>query len=141
VIVRHMLDGEGPGTPQGNRDGRIIAVRFAEQRDIDLRDVGAEEEGDGPVQNDPQPAIPARHLEQVVRAPDPPRDEAREMQPEDLDDGARTAYDATASERIGAASDDWCSTRGVSRTECPNGSVIRNAEQDSSVSASRGRTV
>jgi hypothetical protein len=65
--------------------GRLIVL----DRQVDLRDVGPEHERDRPVEDHPHPAVPARHLEEVVRPPDPPRDETGQPQPEDLRDAPR----------------------------------------------------
>ena len=46
--------------------------------EVDFRDVWPEEERDRPVEHDAEPALPTRHLEQVVRSPQPPREDSRE---------------------------------------------------------------
>ena len=48
---------------------------------LDLGDVRPEEQRHRPVEHDPEPPVPAGHLQQVVGPPDPPRRKAGEPQP------------------------------------------------------------
>src|SRR5262245_37238426 len=58
---------------------------------LHLRDIGAEEERDRPVENDAKATVPARHLKEVVGPPDPPGRKAGEAHAEHEGHRARVA--------------------------------------------------
>ncbi len=64
--------------------GGVGGVFFAEK--IEFDGIVFEEEGDGPVEDDAKAAFPARHLHDVVGAPDPPSGEALNFEDEEARD-------------------------------------------------------
>src|SRR4029079_5552491 len=62
---------------------------FALDVQLDLRDVGTEEQRDRPVEDDPSPRLQSRHLKEIVRPANPPRRKTRQANAEDARDGAR----------------------------------------------------
>jgi hypothetical protein len=67
---------------------------------LDLRDVGPEEQGHRPVEDDAQTAVPARHLKQVVRPPHPPGRKTGEPHAEDERHGARVTERRHGPQRV-----------------------------------------
>src|SRR5262245_57343172 len=67
---------------------------------LDLGGIRSEEQGYCPVEDNAQSAIPAWHLEQVVRPADPPRDETSEVDAEDTRHGARVPERCHCAERL-----------------------------------------
>src|SRR5437763_13258897 len=83
---------------------------LAEQ--IQFRHVRLEEKGDRPVEHDPHPPAPARHLKQVIGSPDPPGEEPTDAHLHDPSDAlvtpeagehAQRAVDERLERRVGRA--------------------------------------
>src|SRR6266478_3736937 len=53
---------------------------------IQFRDVISKQQRDRPVEYDPKSPAPARHLHEVIRPPNPPRDKSPDLQFEDATD-------------------------------------------------------
>ena len=69
--------GQGNACARSMAECRPLRSEHPPSLEIDLGDVGPEEQRHRPVEHDPEPAVPARHLQQVVGPPEPPRREAR----------------------------------------------------------------
>ena len=75
--------------PGPSLEPRLVAeARGAEiGSEVDLRDVRPEEQRHRPVEDHAEAAVPARHLKQVVGAPEPPGGKAGEPEAQHLGDG------------------------------------------------------
>src|SRR5215813_850893 len=99
-----------PDSATSSWDTRLFLVRAARRtiplfllpllRQIDLREIGSREERDRPVERDPEARIPPRHLKEVIRAANPPREEARDLDPSQITRGTRVSERRHHTERL-----------------------------------------
>jgi hypothetical protein len=91
-VKRDLLD-DGVVDTSGSAgfSGRLARLlhKLSFHAQINPRDIRSKEECDGPVENNAQPPVPARHLKEVVSPPQPPGEKAREPHTEDSRNGAR----------------------------------------------------
>src|SRR5262249_57801593 len=77
--TRHSRRTPCPTIPVAPKRMTFISGVKASAADVHLGDVGAEEEGDRPVEDDSEAAGPSRHLEQIVSTPQPTRRKAGQL--------------------------------------------------------------
>src|SRR5690242_8175789 len=67
---------------------------------MDLREVRAKEQRYGPIERDAKARVPPRHLKEVVRSPDPPREEAFDCDAADVGGGVGMSEGSHRSQRL-----------------------------------------